>query len=318
MNDNKQALPVIFYAVEMEYPGKTHRVMVDGQLPSAGAFRLDMFPSIQITDGTDDANITLKFDGDKVSFYWNGVTSDKPKLRGTYYIFTFDVSSPRVVRMLRCAARFLHHLSRFPTNTSLTQALHVEFLRVKENKPSEENILQDNYATIELEDGETLGPYCLVIYNTTEFDLWPFVVTFDAAGLTIAPWYHPPLSADQPPLKAGQKLQVGCDDEQGLLLELWEKHPAMTYIRVFATKERTDFSSITQWWNSSTEDRVRGLVDPAHPSDDPPETRPIRSDTAEFEADKDQPNRTKFGSPAADWVAVTVTIVLSPKKDLDG
>jgi hypothetical protein len=114
-------------------------------------------------------------------------------------------------------------------------------------------------------------------------------------------------------LKAGQKLQVGCGDEQGLLLELWENYPAMTYLRVFATKERTDFSSITQWWNSSTEDRVRELIDP---SDDPPET-PIMSDTTitADERDKDQSIRTKSGTPAADWVAVTVTVVLNPKSD---
>lgn len=161
--------------------------MVDGQPPSAGAFQLDLFPSIQITDSADVANITLKFeDNGNVAFYWNGVTSDKPNLRGNYFIYTFDTSSPRAVRMLKCAARFTHHLSRAsPTNSSLAQALRVEFQLVKENKPSEQNILQNNYATIELKDGETLGPYCLVIHNTTEYDLWPFVITFDAGGLTV-------------------------------------------------------------------------------------------------------------------------------------
>jgi hypothetical protein len=75
--------------------------------------------------------------------------------------------------------------------SSLAQALRVEFLRVKENKPSEENILKNNHATLELEDSETLGPYCLVIHNTTEYDLWPYVFTFDAAGLTICEFHMP-------------------------------------------------------------------------------------------------------------------------------
>lgn len=99
----------------------------------------------------------------------------------------------------------------------------------------------------------------------------------------------------------------------------------MTYIRVFATKERTDFSSITQWWNSNAEDRLRELIEPDHPSEHPPQMRPIRSDSintvdVSFEPDnpEDQPNRTKFGTPAADWVAVTVAIVLRPKKESDG
>jgi hypothetical protein len=36
--------------------------MVEGQPPSAGAFRPDIFSNIQITDSANDANITLKFE----------------------------------------------------------------------------------------------------------------------------------------------------------------------------------------------------------------------------------------------------------------
>jgi hypothetical protein len=75
------------------------------------------------------------------------------------------------------------------------------------------------------------------------------------------PWYLPSPAELKAPLAAGKTLDVGSVDQEGLLFRA-SPSPAseISYIKVFATKERTDFSFLKQLWKSPSEDRLRELA----------------------------------------------------------
>ena len=106
-------------------------------------------------------------------------------------------------------------------------------------------------------------------------------------GCDTESWYPSP-SGNRSPLKAGEILRVGSGDEKGLFFE-WNRTSLLeslffgqkprekielSYLKVFATTELTDFSSLMQGFRSSAEERVRELnvepvePDPVHDDDD--------------------------------------------------
>jgi hypothetical protein len=69
----------------------------------------------------------------------------------------------------------------------------------------------------------------------------------------------PQLGSKEPPLKANDKLVVGCGREDGLAFGWSSGHKVdITYIKIFVARDRTDFSSIMQRYDSVIEDKLRG------------------------------------------------------------
>lgn len=65
------------------------------------------------------------------------------------------------------------------------------------------------------------------------------------------------------PLQPHGELRVGCGDVDGLLLRGHGSRRGtsdITYIKIFATKERTRFSFLMQQRKSLLEERLRGLA----------------------------------------------------------
>lgn len=315
-------LPDIFYAAETQYPKEIIRVKFEGEQPPAGPFPPK---SSWVLQEQNKPNITLKFENSEyVTFFWNGLDDNR---RGNYEIDTFDISEPRTGRMLRNAARLTYHLSRPSPVNSLAKGLHIQLRKIngsgKEREPSGEDLLQDGCMSKTVGLWETLGPYCLVVENKTETDLWPYVLTYDPRNVNIGEfqlfvfigtpyniicisgaWYLPSSGTDQPTLKAQGSLPVGCGDEDGLLFEDVFRS-AILYIRVFVTTEKTDFSFLRQQWISPTEDRVREL-----------ESQPVDQEVSSNRVDDDSQGKTltSFGST---WAAKTATIVLDIGETFD-
>ena len=75
------------------------------------------------------------------------------------------------------------------------------------------------------------------------------------------PWYLPKSGAQNAPLPPNSELVVGCENEEGLLFSWSEGHTIdISYVKIFATMERTVFSSLMQRYVSPAEDKSRGLT----------------------------------------------------------
>lgn len=122
-------------------------------------------------------------------------------------------------------------------------------------------------------------------------------MTSNAEGCDTAPLCPSLPSEHQSPLKAGGKRSFGSrdSDNAGLIFECPTKSKAeVSYVKVFATTEPTDFSFLEQWFRSPTEDRLRELqVEPQ----DGPSAIPIESR-----------GDLKFGGIAS-WTTAMFTIV---------
>lgn len=78
---------------------------------------------------------------------------------------------------------------------------------------------------------------------------------------TKVPWYAPPPGMKDAPLRANNELIVGSGKEEGLLFN-WTPGRAfdVSYIKIFVTMERTQFSSLAmQRYTSSAVDSLEGL-----------------------------------------------------------
>lgn len=70
----------------------------------------------------------------------------------------------------------------------------------------------------------------------------------------------PPLGAVDPPLAKKNKLIIGCGDiGRRITFRYRENRDCdFLYLKIFVTRERTDFKFLLQWFTSPTEDRLRG------------------------------------------------------------
>lgn len=76
----------------------------------------------------------------------------------------------------------------------------------------------------------------------------------------IVPWYIPHPAAMEAPLKPGEDLIVG-ENENGLQFQQRANRISeISYIKIFVTTERTSFSSLIQYFKSPFEDQLRGLT----------------------------------------------------------
>ncbi|KIJ45998.1 hypothetical protein M422DRAFT_46320 [Sphaerobolus stellatus SS14] len=308
---NVLSLPSIFYATETSYPegevGKVVKVVVQ-DLPEQYV-RLLPSSGTETVDQVEDANMTLKLNAEKPSVYWNGAKGDKESLRGDYKMLISDIenepSEGRFVRMLKKATRFAYHLSRTsPADSLLAQSLHVQLLRGEGKITHTDDLLNDLCVELKQKKDKILGPFYLDILNASNYDIWLYVFIFDPQSMSIIPWY-PSSSTNQVKLQAGQRRTIGCGDEEGLLFT-WknkDKEVELSYLKVFATKEHTNFSFLMQQYISPTEDRVR-----EHRLQQFPDPRSdLRVETMDDDL-QTMTGKVKFGG-LAEWTTVRIGIV---------
>lgn len=254
-------VPSFFYAVEEDKYFDPVKIFVTGS-GDTEADPLARYSGWANSTREDGAPITAKVVGEKVSMRWNGFAED-PKITE----MSFDVelnNAHSIQREIRRGARF-HHLVGAPSPdlSSISSGLKIRFGRVDVQG---QNILDnDNFKglqTIELDvkKGEPLGPYSLTIVNNNTHSVWPYVFLCDPERYTIRPWYLPHAGLLRAPLEADKELVVGSEDDGKGLMFVYKKTKAReyTYMKVFVTKERMDFTALQQWFTSPTEDILRG------------------------------------------------------------
>ncbi|KAF8333297.1 hypothetical protein F5887DRAFT_922119 [Amanita rubescens] len=313
-------LPSIFYAVETYYAapevGKAVRVLIEGD-PAPGFPEPSDVCGAQKTDKAGDANLTFKFDASgKPTLVWHGPTGDQKfdSQRVSHSIaFAYYPSGEEddqcFARMFRKATRFAYHLLRMsPADSSGNQSLLLQLQKIGDsetmNTDGEEpkgDHLKTSGVKLEIDEDENAGPFSFVVTNKSKQDFWIHVFFFDASSLMIVPLYPLSPSERQSQLKAGENRSFGSRDGSGLLFECPAKNKVeLSYIKVFATKEKTDFSFLEQWFRSPTQDTLRELqvALPAGPSAPPGESI----------------GGLKFGGLAS-WTTAMFTIVRTSNKN---
>jgi len=318
--------PTIFYAVESHCPHQTVNIFFPDHSPHITT--ICSIPNSKRVESIEDANITLNFDKDTVSFSWNGVTNDNERMRKTTRrrdpsLLLMKREEKRILRMVKNAARLTYHLTRSsPDNSLVSRGLTAELREVDAvtGEPTGKDLLDDGFAELKLAVKETRGPFCLILKNENNFPVWPFIFVCEPDGFDIYPWYIPKSGAKDAPLRPNDKLVVGCENEEGLLFNWSEGHTIdISYVKIFATMERTVFSSLIQQYVSPAEDTLRdafetwalehhktthindGIGEPQSPSIDAPEYSPERPG-------RDTRSRAKVGLRAK-WAAMRITIV---------
>ncbi|TFK67871.1 hypothetical protein BDN72DRAFT_960705 [Pluteus cervinus] len=259
-----------------------------------------------------EALITIKKSAvDKVAFIWNGTGKiRRQRAAGDTICEASDTGSIR--RVIRRAARF-NSIVFAPcfSDSAIASQLKVQLFELEGG--GTKNVLQtddfgassDKQEILQCGQGDRLGPYYITLTNDNDFPLWPFIIFCDPVDLEIRPWYAPSLGSYAPPLKANSKLEVGRDDGQFCIYSDWnpDRNLDFLYIKIFVTREKTDFSFFSQWVNSATEDSLRAFR----------ENEPLSGSTL-VEAGTSSPAEEE-ASPACDprrqlpWASRLITLV---------
>ncbi|KAG5647041.1 hypothetical protein DXG03_001411 [Asterophora parasitica] len=144
-----------------------------------------------------------------------------------------DINARRVVKVERRdpleviddAARFNLHLHRKHPDTPLDGRVSMELYRLDPTswKRTDENLLRDGKATIPYEKGAI---FSVIIRNTTDMDLWPYLFYMDPNSFGITKVYDPELSIRVPPLPRRSYLEIGSGKRgsEALSFALSEQH----------------------------------------------------------------------------------------------
>jgi hypothetical protein len=174
-------LPPIFFAVETRCPHQTVDIFPGDVDTSA------IKSSIWRETEEDKANITLKRIGDNIQFLWNGFAD--PGMRLT----TGDADNlsiphnqqAELSRAIRHAARFTYYVR--PSRRPSSSLFEVEFQEVDENTedPTGKDLLQDGLVSLDITKNNSRRSFCLVLRNTANFDIWPYVFRCDPSRFSI-------------------------------------------------------------------------------------------------------------------------------------
>ncbi|KIM35900.1 hypothetical protein M413DRAFT_449525 [Hebeloma cylindrosporum] len=250
-------VPPVFYAVETRCPLEP----------------VDIFKPVDINlhqyrswnEGEEGkTNITLErlsnSDTDKVKIFWNGFADPgriKPGPENCLFLPADELD-----KVIRHAARFKYIVGSL-ANTVSPPLFKVKFQEIStaSGQPTGDNLLKGDLVELDIQGGEE-RMYCLAIRNLAKFAIWPFVFRCDPREFKIEPLYTP-----TQPLAPESKLIIGGGDGDSLMFEQWKSDPgpALTYVKIFATKTRTSFSFLTQD-RSSIENKLREVGEEAKAS----------------------------------------------------
>ncbi|KAF5380613.1 hypothetical protein D9615_004635 [Tricholomella constricta] len=112
------------------------------------------------------------------------------------------------LNVINDAARFHLHLHRRNPEKPLDGWVSMELFRL--DPPSwtriHENLLRDGRATISYEKGAI---FTVILRNTSDMDLWPYLFYMDPTSFGITKIYDPELSSQVPPLPRHAHLDIG-------------------------------------------------------------------------------------------------------------
>ncbi|KAE9396982.1 hypothetical protein BT96DRAFT_91406 [Gymnopus androsaceus JB14] len=307
--DNAQTpinVPTFFYAVEEPRDATKVKIALGDSTKV-----LDRISGWEIgLDG--EANVTLRQEGNQICFMWNGLGAD-PKLQRKNWDDSFEASSTsQIQRYIRRAARFNRHIAApSPSNSPISKKLRFLFHRIDTDRkkwtPIDKDLLQGkDRLELMLEENQTKGPYSLTICNDNAFPVWPYIFMCDPEGFIILPWYTPDRGALTSPLDANGELVIGYrDNADDLLLAYRENRDNdLLYLKIFITKERTDFSFLGQWLSAKQEDDLRNYSYLTAPSNEQLKAAELQSKQEELGL-----KSTKPTPKISEWASMCITIV---------
>ena len=98
-------------------------------------------------------------------------------------------------------------------------------------------------------DDEKKAVYCVVLYNYSDHDLWPYLVSMDSAGYSISMVYHPDAASPTPPLRAHSHMVIGSGtlDSEALSFTLADDaDTGAGFLKLFVSSVFTPMSFIEQ------------------------------------------------------------------------
>ncbi|TFK67868.1 hypothetical protein BDN72DRAFT_74132 [Pluteus cervinus] len=296
-------LPLVFHAIEERGYADPVKVFIAGEGDERPIIE-NLAAWEEVPE--DQAHVTAKkLESNKVSFVWNGARNYKrERPSGDIVYEDSDISSIR--RFMRRAARFNSIVfAPRPPNSTMASQLRVQFF--KADGVSRTNLLPsdsfevglDECKDFECNNLDTLYSYCLAFTNHNPYPLWLYILVCNPVDLTIRTWYAPPLGSYKPPLEENGTLAV-----HGLFSIFFGWQPDRNldflHIKIFATKEKTDFGFLAQWFVSPIEDNLRGF----RQADDP-----ISTISEEGYTDHLMPTNLNQRDPNSQWASRLITLV---------
>ncbi|KAF9061961.1 hypothetical protein BDP27DRAFT_309712 [Rhodocollybia butyracea] len=284
-NEAPRNVPPFFYVVEEHCDASNLHINAIGEANQI----LDNI-SGWVKGSEESANITLMKQRDNVRFMWNGLSTDR-KLRRRNWDATIDsgASLASLQRHVRRAARFNRYLAApSPLNSPVLEKLRFLLHKIDTDKEkwarTGENMLEGRYSVdLTLSEKEKIkGPYCLTICNDNGFAVWPYVFMCDPKASLFF-----------------------LDD----LLFQYRKNQDydVLYLKIFVTKEKTDFSFIRQWFAAKNEEKLRDYSSSTVHSHD--HRLEAQSHIDSTFTEESSPIKTK--PKIAGWASVCATILVT-------
>ncbi|KAH9475947.1 hypothetical protein JR316_0011509 [Psilocybe cubensis] len=249
-------LPVVFFVVETGSLSRALNVYADKV-----AMSMVKGPRLNMVNESM-AHIILRNANDKVEVLWN----DFPKSgldSGKNLVHNIAVlNNPAdLEKALSNAAWFTHRVSYMRNPMSSCAFFEAELKAVDENQePTGKNLLLDDAVTLDITQDNNRTTYCLLLSNKTDHEIWPYVFICNPSDFSIRPWYTATKALSPKMMGATNTVEIGCGDEDDLAFE-WtaDQGVDVAYINIIATKERTNFSCLTQS-ETTTVERLREVA----------------------------------------------------------
>lgn len=153
------------------------------------------------------------------------------------------------LKTIDAAARFHLHLHRKNPARPMLGLVTMELYRLDSESWTRVsgNLLVDGRAQIV--DDEKKAVYCVVLYNYSDHDLWPYLVSMDSAGYSISMVYHPDAASPTPPLRAHSHMVIGSGtlDSEALSFTLADDaDTGAGFLKLFVSSVFTPMSFIEQ------------------------------------------------------------------------
>ena len=155
----------------------------------------------------------------------------------------------RILHILRSAAHFKFYLSRAAKPHPLHGVVTIELYQLKESDglytSTGHNLVQDGHAHIIL-NAELYG---VILRNNSNHNVFPSLFYFDPSDYSVRPWYIPPSSTMQAPLRSKSELKVAYGNHDGHAIRFTLRpgeHSDTGFLVLYLSTQYSDMTHVQQ------------------------------------------------------------------------